>query len=217
MHNSWLNLGIRSVEPVLSLVCILTSLWIYLTCIYTKNYFWVLCSVQSVYLSVFIRVPHHLDYLVIGVEIERLPSSFFKSFAVSSLNSSDFHHILFCFYKDCHDSFDNELIGWLTLCVVIKESFLILHVSFVIFMIFTDETLSCGKEDTFTSFSIWGPLISFSHLIALRISVLCWSVVQSVRPCLLLDLRGKAFIISPLLCSFHNGIYYVDNGIIYCL
>ena len=57
--------------------------------------------------------------------------------------------------------------------MVIKESVLIQHVSFVIFMIFTDESLSCGKEDTFTSFLIWGPLISFSHLIALRVSVLC--------------------------------------------
>ena len=43
------------------------------------------CSVD---LSVFIPVPHHLDYLVIGVEIERHPSSFFKSFAVCSLNNS---------------------------------------------------------------------------------------------------------------------------------
>ena len=123
----------------------------------------------------------------------------------------DFHHILFCFYKDCHDSFDNELIGCLTFCVVIKDSFMILHVSFVISMIFTEETLSCGKEDTFPSFSIWRPLISFSHLIALRVSVLCWSIVQSVHP------WGKAFILSPLLCSFHNGICYVDVGIIYCL
>ena len=56
--------------------------------IYTKNYVCVLCSVQWVYLSVFIPVPHHLDYLVISVEIERPPSSFFKSFAVCSLNSS---------------------------------------------------------------------------------------------------------------------------------
>ena len=56
--------------------------------IYRKNYFWVLCSVQLVYLSVFIPVPHHLDYLVIDVEIERPPSSFFKSFAVCSLNRS---------------------------------------------------------------------------------------------------------------------------------
>ena len=56
--------------------------------IYRKNYFWVLCSVQLVYLSVFIPVPHHLDYLVIVVEIERPPSSFFKSFAVCSFNSS---------------------------------------------------------------------------------------------------------------------------------
>ena len=45
----------------------------------------VFCSVG---LSVFIPVPHHLDYLVMGVEIERPPSSFFKSFAVCSLNSS---------------------------------------------------------------------------------------------------------------------------------
>ena len=85
----------------------------------------------------------------------------------------DFHHVLFCFYKDCHGSFDNELIVRVTLCVVIKESFLIYHVSFVIFMIFNYETLSCGKEDKFTSFSTCGPLISFSHLIALRVSVLC--------------------------------------------
>ena len=56
--------------------------------IYTKNYFWVLCSVQFFSLSVFIPVPHHLDYLVRGVEIERPPSSCFKSFAVCSLNSS---------------------------------------------------------------------------------------------------------------------------------
>ena len=45
----------------------------------------VFCSVD---LSVFIPVPHHLDYLVIGVEIERPPSSFFKIFAVCYLYSS---------------------------------------------------------------------------------------------------------------------------------
>ena len=45
----------------------------------------VFCSVG---LFVFIPVPHHLDYLVMVVEIERPPSSFFKSFAVCSLNSS---------------------------------------------------------------------------------------------------------------------------------
>ena len=58
------------------------------TYIDTKNYFWVLCSVQLVSLSVFIPVPHHLVYLGIGVEIERPPSSYFKSFAVCPLNSS---------------------------------------------------------------------------------------------------------------------------------
>ena len=56
--------------------------------IYTKNYFWVLRSVQFFSLSVFIPVPHHLDYRVRGVEIERPPSFCFKSFAVCSLNSS---------------------------------------------------------------------------------------------------------------------------------
>ena len=36
--------------------------------------------------------------------------------------------------------------------MVIKESFMILHVSFVISMIFTEETLSRGKEDNISFF-----------------------------------------------------------------
>ena len=85
MHNSWLNLGNRSIEPVFSLLCILTFLWIYVT--YTQRIISEYCVLFSWFICLFIPVPHHLDYLVIGFEIERSPSSFFKSFAICSLNS----------------------------------------------------------------------------------------------------------------------------------
>ena len=52
--------------------------------IYTQRIISEYCVLFSWFICLFIPVPHHLDYLVIGVEKERPPSSFFKSFAVCS-------------------------------------------------------------------------------------------------------------------------------------
>ena len=52
MHNSWLNPGIRSIETVLSLLCILTSLWLYLT--YTQRIISEYCVLLSWFICLFL-------------------------------------------------------------------------------------------------------------------------------------------------------------------
>ena len=78
-----------------------------------------------------------------------------------------------------------------------------------------------GRKDNFNLFSFWITLISFSCLIALarRFSSLLNSCVECVHPCPLLNLRGKAFILSPLsmmLGVFLSCIGFIYVEVVYC-
>ena len=71
--------------------------------------------------------------------------------------------------------------------------------------------MSSANSDSFTSFQIWIPLISFSSLIAVvkTSKTMLNNSGESGQPCLVPDLKGNGFSFSPLRTMLAVGLSYM--------
>ena len=93
--------------------------------------------------------------------------------------------------------------------LVTSSNFLILSLEFSMYSIM----LSANSE-SFTSFVIWIPFISFSSLIAIArtFRTMLNNRGKSRQPCLVSDLRGNTFSFSPLRIMFAVGLSYMKRN-----
>ena len=88
--------------------------------------------------------------------------------------------------------------------VITSSNFLIISLGFYMYHI-----MSSADSESFTSFLIWIPFISFSSLIvvARTFRAMLNNSGKTGHPCLVPDLRGNAFSFSLLRIMFAVGLY----------
>ena len=87
--------------------------------------------------------------------------------------------------------------------LISSSNFLILSLGFSMYNI-----MPSTNSESFTSFAIWIPFISFPSLIAVAktFRTMLNNSDESEHPCLVPDFRGSAFSFSPLRVMFAVGL-----------
>ena len=95
--------------------------------------------------------------------------------------------------------------------LISSSNFLILSLGFSMYSI-----LSSADSDSFTSFLIWIPCITFSSLIAVArtFRTMLNNSGESGHPCLVPDLSGNAFGFSPMRMTCAVGLSYVPSAML---
>ena len=90
--------------------------------------------------------------------------------------------------------------------LVSSSNYLILSLGFSMYSI-----MSSANSESYISFPIWIPFISFSSLIAVSrtFTTMLNNRGESGHPCLVHDLRGNAFSFSPLRIMFAVSLSYM--------